>query len=79
MPRYFFEVHNARAVEWDEAGSECSDRSEIERTARQRLVAFIARHAGKPVPLCLAVLAECGAVVMTAAALSADEMQIFWR
>ncbi|GJE57396.1 hypothetical protein [Methylobacterium thuringiense] len=79
MPRYFFIINNSNAIEWDDLGSECSGRLDIEQTAQRMLAAFVERYAGTPTPLCLAVLAVGGAVVMTAAGISPDEMQMFWR
>lgn len=79
MPRYFFEFYNDRAVEWDETGSECADRSEIEGIARQRLAAFLTQHPGAPIPFCMSVIAAGGDVVMTGTGVSETETSLFWR
>lgn len=79
MPRYFFEFYNDRTVKFDETGSECADRSEIEQTAKQRLLGFLGQHSGKPTPFCIAVFAACGTVVMTATGIAPDELREFWR
>lgn len=77
--RYFFEVHDADTVEWDQAGCDCLSRFEIEQAAHRRLAAFLERHGRRPSRFGLAVLAASGAVVMTAAGVSREDMQVFWR
>ncbi|MCE4222302.1 hypothetical protein HCU64_00930 [Methylobacterium sp. C25] len=78
MARYFFDVHNNGDSDWDEAGTECADRSEIEKAAKSRMKAFAARCAKQAAPVTLAVLAADGGVVLTAYGVG-EGLHLFWR
>lgn len=79
LPRYFFDIHDSGAAEWDDAGSECANRAEIEQVARSKMAAFADRQTARAAPVSLAVLSVDGGVILTVTGVSSDEPRLYWR
>lgn len=77
MARFYFDAHNSGLEEWDDDGTECKGRDEIEAHAYQvAKCADNAREVNTP-PVIVTVLNSSQTIVMTAKYMDKD-LKCFW-